>query len=126
MNLMPLVDLLATNQVGIKGENLFINMLPPDSLNAILVRNTLAGTKIDYELPKYFRTEFQLIVRGTDYTATSNLIAQAVTALTLVETQVENQYFKYCRPSTEPTSYPISKGDLIEFNVVFDVCMVES
>ena len=64
MNLMPLITLLQTSGLGVPGQTIFLNMMPAEADSAILLRNPLSGTKIDYELPDYYRSQFQLIVRG--------------------------------------------------------------
>lgn len=125
MNLMPLADLLESAKHGVKGETIFLNMMPAQAENAILLRSPLTGTPIDYELPGYYRAEFQLIVRGRDYAQAEALIKQSVTTLTLVDAPAGPFYFNYCRPRTEPVSFPLSDGNLVEFAVNFDASFVK-
>jgi len=126
MNLMPLITLLQTSGLGVPGQTIFLNMMPAEADSAILLRNPLSGTKIDYELPDYYRSQFQLIVRGKSYKAAQAVSDQAIAALTLVNTQVGTLYFNFCRPKTEPVAFPLSKGNLIEFNVNFEVNFVDT
>jgi len=126
MNLMPLADLLEGESVGVRGESIFLNMMPAEAESAILLRNPLSGARINYEMPGYFRTEFQLIVRGHSYAETETLMNRVIAILTLNETQVEDAYFKFSRPKTEPVAYPLSKGNLIEFNAMFEVTYVKA
>ncbi|MEB0029214.1 minor capsid protein [Undibacterium sp. RTI2.1] len=126
MNLRPLANILAANSLGVLGTSMFFNMLPAEAEEAILLRNPLSGTKIDYELKGYFKTEFQLIVRSHSYANGEVLIKKVIDALTLENTQVEDHNFNYSRPRTEAVAFPLSRGNLLEFNVMFDVCFVRS
>jgi hypothetical protein len=126
MNLMPLADRLQASGLGTQGKNIFLNMMPSEAESAILLRNPLSGTKINYELPAYFRTQFQLIVRGSNYVAALAVMNQAIAALTMTNFQLETLYFNYSRPHADPVSFPLSKGNLIEFNVMFDVNFIDA
>lgn len=126
MNLMPLVNRIAAAGLGTSGESLFIDIMPASAERAILLRNPLSGTRINHELPGYFRTEFQVIVRSRTYPDGEALIQQVLDALTMhVETPVEDHLFQYCRPRTEPVAFPLSKGNVLEFNVMFDTAFVK-
>lgn len=125
MNLMPLANRLVAAGVGRPGESLFIEHMPGSTERAILLRNPLSGTRINYELPGYYRTEFQLIARCRTYPDGELLMRQALAALTLlVETAVEDHLFQFCRPRTEPVAFPLSQGNLLEWSVMFDVAFV--
>lgn len=129
MNVMPLVDLLENNGVAVKGVSLFVNMLPAEAQLAVLLRSPLAGTKINYELPGYFpNAKFTVVVRtpAAQYQAGLDLLAAATDTLTMSDTQVENQFFNYCRPSTLPVTFPLSKGNLLETSVQFEANFVVS
>ena len=125
MNLMALVELLEDAGLGVKGETIFLNMMPVGARQAILLRSPLQGVPIDYELPNYYRAEFQLIVRSDNYAAGEALAAEVVSALTLTEQLVGDMRFTYCRPRTKPVSFPLSDGDLYEFSVPFDSNFVQ-
>jgi hypothetical protein len=53
------------------------------------------------------------------------LIADVIIALTLTNTLVGDMEFRYIRPTTLPVVYPISKGNLLEFSVDFDVAFTQ-
>jgi len=133
MDLMPLATLLSDAGLGTLGQtanssavSIYINMMPAEAELAILLRTPLSGTRIDYELPGYYRTEFQVIVRGRSYAAASDLMARVLESLTfLVETQLDSIAIKHCRPRTEPVPFPLSKGNLLEFNVMFDIAFTK-
>ena len=122
MNLKPLIDRLEQGGVGQPGRTLFINMIPADATRGVLLRNPLIGTKINYELPGYYKTEFQVIARAGSYEAAEMLIEKTVKQLTLGHGErLGNYVLRHCRPQTEPSAYPLSKGNLLEFAVDFDV-----
>lgn len=128
MNLIPLADLIEQDDHGIKGDTVFVDMLPAEAERAILLRNPLTGTPINHELPGFFQTEFQLIVRvpAGQYDAGAELINGVINSLWMrQERQVEDMLFKYCRPRTEPVVFPLSVGNLLEFSLMFDCCFVK-
>lgn len=126
MNLMPLADRLEAAGLGTKGVDLFLNAMPSDATSAIMMRPPLRGTEIDYELPGFYKPEFQLIVRSPSYEAGLAFTNQVVAALTILQREtVGNLHFNYCRPRTEPVAFPLSDGNLLEFNVNFDACYVK-
>lgn len=126
MNLMPLINLIEGEGLGSQGEDLFLQMLPAEAEQAILLRPPLSGTKIDHELKNFYRGEFQMIVRSHGYVAGEELAKKVVQAITLDNQQVEGQFFHYCRPMTLPVAFPLSKGNLVEHNVRFEACYVEA
>ena len=122
MNLKPLIDRLVELEVGLPGRTLFINMIPAEATRCVLLRNPLVGTKINYELPGFYKTKFQLIARAGNYEAGEALAEKAIEALTMGHgTRVGNYVIRHCRPLTHPSAYPLSKGNLLEFAVDFDV-----
>lgn len=122
MNLIPLTQRLEELNVGVQGKTIFINMIPADATRGVLLRNPLTGTPINYELPGFYRTEFQLIARAGDYQAGEALVEKATAALTLsAGTALGTMRFRHCRPKTHPSAYPLSKGNLLEFACDFDV-----
>lgn len=124
MNLLPLTQKLEDDGLGVQGESIFINMIPAECPTGILLRNPLQGTPIDYELPGYYKTSFQLIVRTASYTDGEALINSAIESLTVVGKSIGDSFFHYSRPKTLPVSFPLSKGNLLEFSVNFDVAFV--
>lgn len=125
MNLMPIAQALENAGLGMMGQTIFINMIPIECPQGILLRSPLSGTKIDYELPGYYRTKFQLIVRAGSYAAGEALAASVFAALTIKETQLGTMYVRYMRPMTKPAVFPLSKGNLLEFAAYFDVVFNE-
>jgi hypothetical protein len=126
MKLMPLADLLESAGLGVKGGNLFIEIVPTEAQRAIVLRNPPAGTKVNHELPGFFRTEFQAAVRvpASEYAAGAELMDQVGAALSLNNAQVADHLFHYCRARTEPVATALPEGNLVEFAATFDCCFV--
>jgi hypothetical protein len=126
MNILPLTQRLEDQGVGAQGKTIFAYMMPAAATSAVMVRNELAGTRINHQLPGYFKTRIQVIARGPNYQAAEKLMKQAVDALTLpAGTVLDTMTFNFCRPETLPVAFPLSTGNLIEFNAYFEVCFVE-
>lgn len=127
MNVMPLVNRLETLKIGVKGDTLFVNMLPAEARKAILVRSPLSGTPINYELPGYYKATFSVIVRtpAAEYESGVALMKAVTDALSIDNLQVENQFFNFVRPRTQPVTFPLSKGNLLEISAQFDANFVE-
>lgn len=126
MNLLPSAQLLEDARLGRQGKDIFINMIPAEAPQGLLLRNDLRGTEIDHELPGYYKAGFQLIARSPNYVDGQALIETAIVALTIAQpTQVGGQHFVYMRPRTLPVVFPLSKGSLLEFAVWIDCCFTE-
>lgn len=125
MNLFPLAQKMEVDGLGILGETIFINMIPAECKQGILLRNPLRGTKIDYELPGYYKAKFQLIVRSQSYDQGDELINAAFTSLTLSDVVVGTMAVQFMRPLTKPVVFPLSKGNLLEFAADFETVFTE-
>ena len=125
MNLLPIASLLENNSLGVQGQTIFINQMPVDASQAILLREPIGGTKINYELEGYFKTTFQVIIRSEGYATGIEFATNVNQALTINETQVDTQYFRYSRPLTMPVAFPLSKGNLLEIATTFECVFME-
>lgn len=119
MNLLPIARHLEAQKVGKLAQDLFINMIPAKANNGILLRNPLAGTRIDYEMTGYINTEFQVIVRATNYELGEQQMKKVFAALTIENVKLDALYVKMCYPQFEPVVYPLSDGNLLEFSTEF-------
>ena len=83
-------------------------------------------TKVDYELPEYRKTSFQIIVRThTQKYLSGDAIARGIfKELNLSEVQLDSIFIKYLRPRHEPVSFRGSPGNNVEFSINFDICFV--
>lgn len=126
MNLMPIAEFIEGAGLGVMGETLFINTIPADAPKGVLLRNHLSGTKIDYELPGYYKTGFRVIVRARDYQEGEALIEEVCAALTVQHKRVGNMDVIYMRPLTDPVVFPMSGGNLLEFATDIDIVFTRS
>ncbi len=125
MRLMPMLERLQMAGLGAMGTDLFLNMMPSSVTRATMLREPLTGTEINHELPEYYKTEFQVIIRSPDYEDGLERIKQAVKVMTVEEEMVGEMYFRYCRPKAKPVAFPISDGSLIEYTVMMCACFNE-
>ena len=126
MNLFPIAQTIEEAGLGVMADTIFINMIPVDCQEGILVRNKLSGTQIDYELPGYYKTRFQVIVRTRTVPAGEEVMSQIFDALTLCEASVYEMYVRYCRPVTMPITFPLSKGNLLEIAADFEIVFIQN
>ena len=124
MNLLPIAQYLEDNHLGIQAKTIFINQIPVECPNGILLRNKLQGTPVNYELPGYYKTTFQLVVRSNDYTLGNQSVNDVVAALTLQEVNIDTMHIKFMRPKTLPVVFPISKGNLLEFALDMEIVFI--
>lgn len=123
MNAMPLIERLQAAGVGTSGTSLFLNMMPTECELGVLLKPPLTGTKIDYELPGFFKTSLQVVARSHDYSTGLALCKQAVAALLITtDTVVGPMTIRFLRPKHQPVAFPLSEGNFIEFNVSMEVC----
>lgn len=125
MNLMPVAQYLQTEGFGTLGLTIFLNHLPADATEAILIRPRLIGAKMDHDLPGYLKFEFQVIVRGKTYAATQTKAIQVAKKLKMAATTLGTWHVNYLRPAHVPVGYPISLGELVEFNTDIETCIVD-
>jgi hypothetical protein len=108
-----------------KDGTLFVNSMPQSIKLGVALMGKLTGDPIDYELPKYRKTGFQLVVRAQNYQQGEELVKAAVEALTITRpTALEEHRVNYVRPKHDPVSFPVSDGNNTEFSVNFDAVYV--
>jgi hypothetical protein len=125
VNIVPFAARLEAAGLGIQGQSIFINQFPAETITGILLRERVAGAKLDPELPGYIKFQFQLIVRSNSYESGQALVTQAAKALQISNAQLDTLFINYCRPAISPVGYPISNGEQTEFNCNINVCCVD-
>jgi len=125
VNLLTFVDRLTERGIGVAGESIFINNMPVNCKKGILLRGPSTGTAINHELPGYYKTHFQLIVRAGNEVSADTLMKSAVSALSLKNFDLAGMHVNYCRPRTKPILFPLSQGGIIEATVNMDICFAE-
>ena len=88
--------------------------MPAECTYGVMMRNKPGGTPINYELPGYYRSKYQLIVRAVDDTAAETLMKAVLESLTVSETVIDTLDIRFMRPMTRPAMFTLSKGNLLE------------
>lgn len=125
MNLLPFVERLETLGLGTQGQTLFVHAFPAETSEGIMLRPRLTGAKIDHNLPGYLKFDFQMIVRGRSVEPTQALAVQAAKALKMQDSAIGALKVNYLRPTNVPVGYPISIGEMVEFNCNIEACVVD-
>ncbi|MCG5512858.1 minor capsid protein [Ectothiorhodospira shaposhnikovii] len=116
---------LEAQGVGVVGRDIFVRNMPYTVRRGILITEPLTGTMIDPELPDYYKTRINLIVRSQTYEDGLALAETLVDRLKLNETRMQGVLVKYMHPRHLPVPYPISDGENLEISVSFDVVFVK-
>jgi len=127
MFLTTIAEYAESNGAGTIGRDIFAYNMPETANLAVLLRQPLVGTAIDYELPGYRKTKFQVVLRckPAEIMQGKAAIDDFVEKITLhQETTLTGYKVKYMRPRHDPVMYPISEGGNMEFSVNFDVVYV--
>lgn len=103
-------------------KTIFINAMPATVKKGILVRQDYQGIQYQHELPGYFKTSFQVIVRNPDFVEGQTLAEVVSITLNKERTAIGSMQVMYIRPKHKPIAFPASEGDFFEFSVNFDVC----
>lgn len=126
MNLLPIANRLEEQGIGINGRTIFVNFMPAEVTEGILLRDYFGGTEIDHELPKFYKPSYMIIVRTADTAAGLELMKAAVAALTFsMPEEIEESTYRYMRPRALPFAYPPSPGQNIEIAVNMDCCFID-
>lgn len=127
MNLLPIVARLEESGVAVAGQTLFISFMPPSSSGGILLMDPFGGTKVNQELPGYYKASFVMVARSAEMDTTKQLMADAIVALTIkVDTNIDGTLFKYMRARNLPFAYAPSPGQQVEMSVNMDCCFIDS
>lgn len=123
MDLMPLANKLELEGLGTQGSTLFINYMPMECRQGILLRSPLTGTPIDNYLPGYYKASFTVVVRtpNVKYDEGLALMEQVMRTLTLFDTELDDITVKQMYPTNLPATYPVTEGNFFEIRVNFDL-----
>lgn len=127
MFLKSVAEYAQSIRAGTIGKDLFAYNMPESSNLGVLLRQPLVGAEIDYELPGYRKSKFQVIVRckPSEIEQGRAKIDAFVSSITLMgETAITGYKIRFMRPRHDPIMYPISEGGNLEFCVNFDVVYV--
>lgn len=131
MKLARMVDLLVEARVGAPGSTIFTNFMPSECTRGVLLRNNLGGVEIYHELPGYYQSEPQAIVRAQTIEDGESLAESVMAALTVHQTRTlqdstgrDVMQLNYLRPKHEPIVFPRSDGNGREWSINFSACYV--
>lgn len=124
MKLEPVAEYLEVQNLGIRGQTLFVNQLPADLEPAVLLRDPFGGAEIQHELPGYRRASFQVIVRAKDYLEGQSLALSIAAALTLENASMTGLSIQFMRPRHDPFTFAPSPGNALEWVVNIDAAYV--
>lgn len=118
MKLTIAAQRLADLNVGQLGSTIFINSMPADTTQGVLLRDLDQGSLINHYLPGYIDTTFRVAARSSDYLSGLQLAWSALQALTIKgELAIGPGLVKQMLPMNEPRAYQRSVGGLWEFEV---------
>lgn len=124
MDLTPIANKLENEGLGTPGTDLFVNFMPMEAADAVLLRSPLSGTEIDPNLPGYYRCYFTAIVRTRDFVQGQEKMREIMRVLTIYDEDVDDIFVKRMYPKTLPVYFPISDGNFYEIQVTFDLVFV--
>lgn len=110
--------LLEAEGHGTLTEDIFIGSIPAELDNAIMLRDPLTGHEVNEEIPNWYNTNFQVIVRDEDE-AQGAARAEAIFKM-LFQNHVETPELTVVKmfPRTKPVMYPRNDADHIEFSML--------
>lgn len=127
MKLKPITTWLEQLGVGTQGTDLFINEIPSECKNGIVLLDSYGGMPINPYLPGYKMGVFRAVVRSTDHDAgLARAFALVETFTVQTEQQLDGILLKMMQPLAEPRRYRRSVGGFYEFEFESDICYVDT
>jgi len=126
MKLESIGEFLADELALVVGQTLWIHFMPADVRQGVMLREPLGGSRIDPELPGWRKTEFQVIVRDSDYARGRALALEISGALLNTGPELTDMTVRHLYPRADPYGYPLSIAALWEFQVVYDICYIDT
>jgi hypothetical protein len=131
MKLEILAQLLQDANLGTIGEDIYVHSMPADVREGIMLRNPLAGTKVDPGLPGYYRSRLQAIVRATDH-ASGEVLAESVGKALEMGKRLFNDtdgkllmQVNYIYLEQLPIVYPWTPANVLEWSLNFVTSYVQ-
>lgn len=128
MKLELLSELLEQRGLGTRGTDIFVHRMDAECPKGILLRLPIAGIDTDFNLPGYYKTQIQAIIRDANQQSGDAMAVRVMAQLTMYERiftdpdtgaflmQINQMY-----PAKLPIIYPRSEGQEIEWSLNFDV-----
>lgn len=103
-------------------KTIFVHHMPASVKEGVLLRLDYAGILYEHELPGYFKTSFQVIVRNPDHVGGQTLAEAITVTLNKERVVIGAMQVHYIRPESKPLVFPASEGDYLEFSTYYDAC----
>lgn len=127
MNLQPIADALKASNLGVEGKTIFINEMPLECKQGILLLESGFGAPIDPYLPDYIRGGFRVATRSVDF-LTGQSLAKQVQALCTMSRETlmpgGTMLIKVMNPLHEPYPRQRSVGGYWEFSMEVSITYV--
>ena len=120
-----IASFLEQNSVGTLGVSIFVNTMPLECNEGILLRPEYSGFKYDWEIPGFFMGRVRVIARSANYDNSIQLIENVLAVLPQYETTIGTTYFRYIRPFQKPQTFPVTQANLFETMFDLDICYSE-
>lgn len=118
IDFLALAKRLEEKGCGKCAKDIFVDTLPSESSMGIVLRSSISGDTIDYELPGFMKATFRLIARAANHGIGQEMLQKATDALYIELSEVVGSMnVRICRPITTPMIFPLSNGNLREFSV---------
>lgn len=121
MNILAdIAEYLETSGLGTRGVNIFIDTMPSDKSQGILLRVVVPGEWDQYFCGQLRTLSFQGVVRAATHSAGHDLAIQLNEALVLQQLQTTNALIYECYPRHEPLPTGREVSGLETFVMNFD------
>jgi hypothetical protein len=125
MFLEPLAKIIQAEGVATIGTDLFFYSAPAELETYALLVFGGDGIPVDNELPGYYNTKYQVIVRASNYEDGFALAHDIKQALTFYGKKSGNITFNHSLPKDEPRPYRRNEAGIVEFSNNFIVSFVK-
>lgn len=131
MKLELLAKVLQDAGIGTIGTDIFVHAMPAEVKQGVMLRNPLAGTKVDANLPDYYRTTLQAIVRDTGHAAGDVKAKTVAAALKMFNRKFFDDggglvmKVNHIFPEQLPIVYPHTPSNSIEWSLNFVTSYVQ-
>jgi hypothetical protein len=131
MRLELLAQVLQDAGIGMIGTDIYVHSMPADVETGVMLRNPLAGTKVDPGLPGYYRSRLQAIVRAQAHADGDQLADRVAKALEMGKRLFNDTDGKllmqvnYIYLDQLPIVYPWTPANVLEWSLNFVTSYVQ-
>ena len=118
MKLEAVAEILHTEGIASKGQDLYIYRMPEGvQAGVLLIDDPDTPTEIDEYIPKLRKSNFRAVVRGVDYETAMALAYLVRNALDVAQVTINGILFLRLKPTYDPIAYPIPDSDVVEVSI---------